>query len=280
MATTPFLDRLRKSWERSRSLLCIGLDPDLGKIPEILRRERQPLLAFNRAIIDATADLACSFKPQAAYYHGVGAEDQLAETIAYVRENHPHIPVILDAKRGDIGATAKLYALEAFQRYGADAVTVNPYMGGDTLAPFTEDPARGIFVLCRTSNPGSGELQELSVGGGEKRLFEVVAEYAVGRWNQNQNLGLVVGATYPEDLQRVRSIAPELPLLVPGVGAQGGDLAAVLQAGMDAKGMGLLINASRSVLYAGDGADFAKSARDAAMALRDAMRAEGACPNP
>lgn len=250
-------------------MLCVGLDPDLARMPAVLRNEAQPLFAFNRAIIEATAPFACAFKPQFAHYAAEDRLDELKATLAFLRERFPEKITILDAKRGDIGNTAVRYAREAFGIYGADAVTVNPYMGGDTIAPFSDDPAHGVFVLCRTSNPGSGEFQSLSVNG--QPLFEVVARRANEDWNRNNNLGLVVGATYPSELRRVRAVAPSLPLLVPGVGAQGGDLAAVLREGRDASGFGLLINSSRDIIYAGKGDDFATAAAAAARELTAAM---------
>jgi len=266
-----FYDKLNRAWSSSQSSLCVGLDPDLTKIPGILKNEAKPLFAFNKAIIDATAEFACAFKPQFAYYAGQNRVDELLLTFEYLRENYPHIVTILDSKRGDIGTTAKMYAREAFEVFGADSVTVNPYMGGDTLAPFTDYTDRGVIVLCRTSNPGSGELQNLETNG--IPLYETVAKHAHGSWNQNNNLALVVGATYPDELARVRQLAPELPLLVPGVGAQGGNLAAVLRNGRTANGQGLLINSSRGIIYAGSGNDFADHAHTAAQTLVTQMRA-------
>jgi orotidine-5'-phosphate decarboxylase len=266
-----FLEKLTAIWQAQDSMLCVGLDPDLDQLPAAVRYAPQPLFAFNRAIIDATAPYACAYKPQFAHYAAANRLDELAATFAYLREHHPRHLTILDAKRGDIGNTARHYAREAFGVYGADSVTVNPYMGGDTIAPFSADPTRGAFVLCRTSNPGSGELQSLEVDG--LPLFEIVARRAVEAWNGNRNLGLVVGATYPEELARVRALAPEMPLLVPGVGAQGGDLAAVLRHGRDARGHGLLINSSRGIIQASTRADFAAAAAAAARALVEAMRA-------
>ncbi len=273
------LDRLRLSWGREGKMLCVGLDPDTERLPGCVKGEERPLFAFSRAIVDATADLVCAFKPQAAYFHAAAAESELAETIAYIKERYPHLVVILDAKRGDIGATARQYALEAFVRYGADAVTVNPYMGGDTVEPFAQYRDRGVFLICRTSNPSSGDLQELATGEAGRPLFEEVARLATGRWNANRNIGLVVGAPYPSDLGRVRRLAPEAPILVPGIGAQGGDLNAVLLEGCDVAGAGLLINVSRDIIFAGDGPDFADRARVAAeeyaAAIRKAVEAGG-----
>lgn len=260
-----FIETLTNSWRSSRSLLCVGLDPDADRLPPSLRAQRAPLLAFNREIIDATADRACAFKVQIAHYAAIGAERQLERTIAYIKRRHPDTPVILDAKRGDIGATARMYAREAFERYQADAVTVNPYLGGDALAPFLDYADNGVFVLCRTSNPGSGEFQRLSSGG--RTVAQHVAARAAGAWNGNRNVGLVVGATWPQEIGAIRRLAGDLPLLIPGIGAQGGDLEAVLNNGLTAGGAGLIINISRGIIYAGaPDEDFAEAAGRAAQA--------------
>ena len=261
-----FKDRLKLAWRKRNSLLCVGLDPDLLKIPpSIAGNER--IFTFNREIIDATAKWVCAFKPQIAYYAAVGAEKELEMTIAHIRENYPDIPVILDAKRGDIGATATMYAREAFERYGADAVTVNPYMGGDTLAPFLEYQDRGVIILCRTSNPGSGEIQGLQTSEGS--VANVVARLANEKWNRFDNIGLVIGATYPEQIAEVRQLVGDMPLLIPGIGAQGGDLTKVLENGLDDTGAGLLINASRSIMYASSCPDFSKYAEMEARRLSE-----------
>lgn len=262
-----FYQSLNNRWRDRQSLVCVGLDPDLRKIPECVGGSEKPLLEFNKQIVDATAPYVCSFKPQIAYYAAIGAEDQLEETIQYIKSNYPDIPVILDAKRGDIGSTADMYAIEAFDRYMADAVTVNPYMGGDTILPFSKYQDKGVILLCRTSNPGSGDLQELI--GGDLPIYQQVASLAANRWNENNNVGLVVGATYPEVLAEVRQIVGSMPILVPGIGAQGGDLAGVLSKGLDNRGLGLAINVSRSVIYASDGEDFAEAAGAEAQRLRD-----------
>ena len=253
-----FYQSLQNRWRESRTLVCVGLDPDLRKLPSCLLDEDKPILQFNQAIVDATASYVCAFKPQIAYYAAVGAEDQLELTIQYIKSRYPEIPVILDAKRNDIGSTAQMYAIEAFDRYMADAVTVNPYMGGDTLEPFTTYEDKGVVVLCRTSNPGSGELQDVETEDG--KLYEVVARNAAEKWNVNNNVALVTGATYPSVIGRIRDIVGEMPLLVPGVGAQGGDLEQVLGFGLDRNNEGLVINVSRSVIYASDGDDFAEAA--------------------
>lgn len=222
------------------------------------------MLDFCRDIVDATADLVCAFKPQIAYFSALGLENELASLIAYIHQNHPGVPVILDAKRNDIGDTARLYAQEAFERYDADAVTVNPYLGSESIAPFLSYEGRGVIVLCRTSNPDSAWLQQYPDE--ESPLYLRVARSAAG-WNDSGNLMLVAGATYPEELGRIREAVGDMPLLVPGVGAQGGDLEAVLQQGADSNGEGLIINASRAVLYA-DSENAASGARDAAEAFR------------
>lgn len=264
-----FTFSLSAAWARSDSLLCVGLDPDPARIPRHLAGAPDAILRFCREIVDATADLACAFKPQIAYFAAHRAEDQLEALIAHIHSAHPGIPVILDAKRGDIGSTAEQYAREAFERYRADAVTVNPYMGFDSIEPWLAWPGRGVILLCRTSNPGGADLQALEVGG--ERLYERVARLAAGPWNRSGQLGLVVGATVPAELARVRAIAPSLPLLVPGVGAQGGDVEATVRAGRTPDGAGMMINSSRAILYAGAGEDFAARARTVAVETRDAI---------
>ncbi|MFM1988277.1 MAG: Official Name Orotidine-5-phosphate decarboxylase [Pseudomonadota bacterium] len=264
-----FTVSLRDAWARSDSLLCVGLDPDPAKLPRPLAGRPDAVLRFCAAIVDATADLVCAFKPQIAYFAAQRAEDQLEALIEHVHARHPGVPVILDAKRGDIGSTAEQYAREAFERYRADAVTVNPYMGFDSVEPWLGHAGRGVILLCRTSNPGGADLQSLDVGG--ERLYERVARLAAGPWNRGGELGLVVGATVPAELARVRELAPALPLLVPGIGAQGGDVAATVAAGRDADGAGMMINSSRAILYAGSGEDFAEAARRAALDTRDAI---------
>ncbi|MCA3178094.1 MAG: orotidine-5'-phosphate decarboxylase [Burkholderiaceae bacterium] len=264
-----FTVSLRHAWARSDSLLCVGLDPDPARFPRHLAGPPDAILRFCTAIVDATADLACAFKPQIAYFAAHRAEDQLEALIAHIHARHPGVPVVLDAKRGDIGSTAEQYAREVFERYGADAVTVSPYMGLDSVEPLLAHPGRGVILLCRTSNPGGADLQSLDVGG--ERLYERVARLAAGPWNRGGQLGLVVGATVPAELARVREIAPTLPLLVPGVGAQGGDVAATVRAGRTAEGTGMMINSSRAILYASAGEDFAEAARRVAAETRDAI---------
>ncbi len=267
--TENFAARLLRAQRASGGLVCVGLDPDPSKMPADLAGAPQPLLAFNRRIVDATADLAAAYKPQIAFYSAQGAEAELEASIRYIRERAPQALVILDAKRGDIGNTAVAYAHEAFDRYGADAVTVNPYMGADSVEPFLARPERGAIVLCRTSNPGAGDFQDLRIDG--TPLYRVIAARAAGAWNGRRNVMLVVGATYPREMAALRAAHPEIPFLVPGIGAQGGDLAATLAAGLDATGAGLLINSSRAIIYAGGGA--ATAIRAAAGELRGAIEA-------
>jgi orotidine-5'-phosphate decarboxylase len=262
-----FVQRLERAWASADTLLCVGLDPDPARLPEQLAGSTNPMFEFGRAIVDATADLVCAFKPQIAYYAAARAENQLELTIAHIRQHHPGIAVILDAKRGDIGSTAKMYAREVFERYQADAVTVNPYLGFDALAPFLEYSDKGVIVLCRTSNPGAREVQDIESKG--RPLYQIIAEKAARDWNANGNVLLVVGATYPGELAQIRAIVGDMPILVPGIGAQGGDVAAVVANGATAGGTGLIISASRAVLYAGSGEDYAGAARSAAQKLRD-----------
>jgi orotidine-5'-phosphate decarboxylase len=262
-----FIGALQAAWKRNDSLVCVGLDPEIERFPPSLSGGAARIFDFNKAIVDATADLVCCFKPQFAHYAAHGAEDQLLRTIEYIHQKYPGVPVVLDAKRGDVGNTAERYAREAFERYAADAVTVNPYLGGDSLEPFLRHSDRGVVILCRTSNPGARDLQDLEVDG--RKLYHVVAEMAAKRWNSRGNCLLVVGATYPRELAEVREIVGDMPLLMPGVGAQGGDVEAAVKAGQTANGTGLLVSSSRGILYASNGDDFADAARSATLALRD-----------
>jgi orotidine-5'-phosphate decarboxylase len=264
---TSFIERLKTRWKMSNSFVCVGLDSSLDKIPDFLKETEFPLFEFNKAIIDATQDLVCAYKPQIAYYSAMAAEKELEMTIQYIHERFPEIPVILDAKRGDIGSTAEMYAKEAYDRYDADAVTVNPYMGGDTLIPFLSRKERGVVVLCKTSNPGSGDIQDLKAN--DLEIYKKVAQLANDKWNQNNNIVLVIGATYPEEMGTVRKIAGEVPFLVPGVGAQGGDVEKVIKNGITQDGNGLIINSSRGIIYASGKKDFADAAREKALLLRD-----------
>ena len=264
-----FRVRLEKAWAASGSMLCVGLDPDPARYPAPLDGAPDAITRFCTAIVDATADLVCAFKPQIAHFASQRAEPQLEAVCAHIRERHPDVVLVLDAKRGDIGSTAEHYAREAFGRYGADAVTVNPYLGTDAAVPFLEHG--GVLALCRTSNAGSGELQDLDVAG--IPLYERVAAMVAERWSPIGDCGLVVGATYPEQLAGVRRIAPDLPILLPGVGFQGGDLAASVKAGSTGPGTGLIASSSREILYASNGDDFAEAARAVARRTRDAIRA-------
>lgn len=262
-----FIGKLYAAATRNNSLVCVGLDPELEKIPAHLRGLPQPIFEFNRRIVDATAEYACCYKPQFAHYAALGAEDQLVATIRYIHQNHPDLPVILDSKRGDIGSTAAKYAQESFERYGADAVTVNPYLGFDSIEPYLKWAGRGVIILCRTSNPGARDFQDLEAGG--KRLYRHVAERVARDWNAGGQCMLVIGATYPQELAEIRAIVGDLPFLVPGVGAQGGDVEAAVRAGRTADGLGMVLNSSRGIIYAGGGEGFADASRVAARTLRD-----------
>ena len=267
-----FMQALRARWEQANSLVCVGLDPEPAKFPEKFAGDPDAVFSFCRDIVDATAEVACSFKPQIAHFAALGAEDALARLVAYIHATHPGIPVILDSKRGDIGSTAQHYASEAFDRYAADAVTANPYLGRDSLQPFLDRADRGVVILCRTSNPGAGDLQDLVVqaeGGTARPLYQHVAQTVARDWNGHGNCALVVGATWPGQLREVRAIVGDMPLLVPGVGAQGGDVEAVVANARTADGTGLIISSSRAVLYASRGADYAEAAARTARSLRD-----------
>ncbi|MEO7244645.1 MAG: orotidine-5'-phosphate decarboxylase, partial [Rubrivivax sp.] len=266
-----FTDTLAAAARRHDSLLCVGLDPEPGRLPDTWRGDASRLHDFCAGIVDATKDLVCAYKPQIAYFHAQRAEDQLERLIAHIRRVAPGVPVILDAKRGDIGSTAEQYAREAFERYQADAVTLSPFMGQDSIEPFLRYDGRGLFLLCRTSNPGGDDLQSLRLEGGE-RVFERVARLAAGPWNRGGQVGLVVGATYAAELERVRALAPTAPLLIPGVGAQGGDAEAVVRAAWRADAP-IVVNSSRAVLYAGSGADWAAAARAVADQTRRTLNA-------
>jgi len=266
-----FIEQLAASWQTRDSLVCVGLDPEIERFPRHIAAQPSPIFQFNKAIIDATADLVCAYKPQFAHYAAYEAEDQLERTIEYIHRTYPGVPVILDSKRGDVGNTAERYAIEAFERYGADAVTVNPYLGGDSLEPFLCHEDRGVVILCRTSNAGSRDLQDLQIGG--RKLYQVVAEFAARRWNTRGNCLLVVGATYPRELAEVREIVGNMPFLVPGVGAQGGDVEQAVRNGQTTDGTGLIVSSSRNILYASSGEDFAAAARSATQSLRGMINA-------
>lgn len=268
-----FLDMLRNAERQNGSMLCVGLDPEPNRFPEGLKGDASKIYDFCADIVDATADLVSAFKPQIAYFAAHRAEDQLERLMAHMRRAAPTVPIILDAKRGDIGSTAEQYAKEAFERYGADAVTLSPFMGFDTIQPYLKYHGKGAFLLCRTSNPGGDDFQNqrLSSVAGEPLLYEHIAQLAQGPWNLNGQLGLVVGATYPAEIERVRTLAPTLPLLIPGVGAQGGDALATVRAGWREDGP-IVVNSSRAVLYASSGADFAQAARQEALKTRNLLQ--------
>ena len=274
-----FLEQLQGAERQNGSLLCVGLDPEPSKFPAGMKGDASKIYDFCAQIVDATADLAISFKPQIAYFAAHRAEDQLEKLMQHMRRNAPHVPVILDAKRGDIGSTAEQYAKEAFERYGADAVTLSPFMGFDSVQPYLKYHGKGAFLLCRTSNPGGDDLQNQRLASveGQPLMYEHIAKLAQGPWNLNGQLGLVVGATYPAEIERVRSLAPTLPLLIPGVGAQGGDAVATIKAGYrQSKGAttgAVIVNSSRAILYASSGDDFAQAARKEAMRTRDVLKA-------
>ncbi len=269
-----FIDQLRAAATQNNSLLCVGLDPEPSRFPGAMQGDASKIYDFCAAIVDATHDLVNSFKPQIAYFAAHRAEDQLEKLMAHMRRVAPQVPVILDAKRGDIGSTAEQYAKEAFERYGADAVTLSPFMGFDSITPYLKYHGKGAFLLCRTSNPGGDDLQAQRMADlpGNPHLFEHVARLAQGPWNTNGQLGLVVGATRPHEIERVRAVAPTLPLLIPGVGAQGGDAVATVKAARIGGGP-IVINSSRAILYASSGADFAQAARAAAEQTRDVLNA-------
>ena len=275
-----FTDQIQHAQSHNDSMLCVGLDPEPSRLPGVWKDQPGRLYDFCAAIVDATKDLVCAFKPQIAYFAAHRAEDQLERLMAHIKRVAPQVPIILDAKRGDIGSTAEQYAREAFERYQADAVTLSPFMGFDSVEPYLRYPGKGVILLCRTSNPGGSDLQNqrLAEVPGQPRLYEHLAALAQGPWNTNGQVGLVVGATFPEEIARVRELAPTLPLLIPGVGAQGGDAAATVKAGrrMSADGRvtgAIVVNSSRAVLYASAGADFASAARRVALDTRQALNA-------
>ena len=272
-----FIEQLLQATQSHKSLLCVGLDPEPAKFPDRYRDKPAHIFDFCAAIVDATHDVVCAFKPQIAYFAAHRAEHQLEQLVAHIRQVAPSVPVILDAKRGDIGSTAEQYAIEAFERYGADAVTLSPFMGFDSVEPYLKRHGKGAFLLCRTSNPGGDDLQtqHLKDVPGTPRLFEHIAQLAQGEWNKNGQLGLVVGATYPQEIARVRELAPTVPLLIPGIGAQGGDPVATVQAGLRATGQQItgpiVVNSSRAILYASASSTFAADARQAAIDAKQSL---------
>ena len=279
-----FIDKLHAAERAHQSLLCVGLDPDPAKLPGAWRGRPDHIFDFCARIVDATADLVIAFKPQIAYFAAHRAEAQLERLMDHMRANAPAVPIILDAKRGDIGSTAEQYAIEAFERYGADAVTLSPFMGFDSVQPYLTHAGKGAFLLCRTSNPGGDDLQNQRLASvpGQPLLYEHVAQLAQGPWNLNGQLGLVVGATYPAEIERVRQLAPTLPLLIPGVGAQGGDALATVRAGYRQHNGGtsgpIIVNSSRAILYASNHDDFDQAARREALKTRAVLEAARAQP--
>lgn len=270
-----FIDKLLHAERLNQSMLCVGLDPEPSKFPGAWKDDANRILEFCQAIVDATRDLVIAYKPQIAYFAAHGAESALEQLIAHIRRVAPEVPVILDAKRGDIGSTAEQYAREAFVRYGADAVTLSPFMGFDSIEPYLRYEDKGLILLCRTSNPGGSDLQAQRLASGDM-LYEHIARMAQGPWNKTGQLSLVVGATFPGEIERVRELAPTVPLLIPGIGAQGGDAAATVRAGWRSQGgktvAPIIVSSSRAVLYAGNGDDFAAKAREAAQATRDELQ--------
>ncbi len=273
MAARNFRELLESRWERG-NFLCVGLDSELSKIPVSARGTNtyETILTFNKAIVDATKDLVCAFKPNSAFYEAHGDEGwhALRDTVGYIHEAAPDVPVILDAKRADIGNTNDGYVEAIFDHLGVDAVTVHPYLGAEALKPFLDRKEKGIIVLCKTSNPGAGEFQDLLVDG--EPLYRTVAKHVARDWNTNGNCGLVVGATYPEDLKEVRATAGDMPILIPGIGPQGGDIEKTVAAGKDSRGQGMIISAARAVIFASNGPDFTDAARAQATALDGTIR--------
>lgn len=257
-----FNEKLESRQKRVESFLCVGLDPSREKIPQLILSKRNPIFEFNKAIIDSTNNFVCSFKPQVAYYNAIGAETELEMTIQYIHENYSDIPIILDAKRSDIGSTAEMYAKEAFDRYKVDAVTVNPYLGFDSVKPFTDRKDKGVIILCKTSNPTSKDFQDEMVNGAP--LYLAVAKKAQAEWNYNGNILFVVGATFPAQLKEVRTIAPDITFLVPGLGSQGGSVKDVMDNGLRKDGLGVIINSSRAIIHASQNDDFAEKAKEVA----------------
>ncbi len=274
-----FLDMLSAAERQNASMLCVGLDPEPTKFPDRIKGDANKIYDFCAAIVDATADVVNSFKPQIAYFAAHRAEGQLERLMEHMRRVAPHVPIILDAKRGDIGSTAEQYAVEAFERFGADAVKLSPFRGWDSVAPYLKYHGKGAFLLCRTSNPGGDDLQNQRLASveGQPLMYEHIAKLAQGPWNLNGLLGLVVGATYPKESDRVSALAPTVPLLIPGVGAQGGDAVATVKAGLRVSGGEttgpIIVNSSRAILYASQGDDFADAARRVALQTRDTLQA-------
>jgi len=265
-----FTKKVATAVAKNNSLLCVGLDPDITKLPASITSVENPIFEFNKAIIDATADLVCAFKPNSAFYEAYGTKGikQLKLTTDYIKQRYPEVPIILDAKRADIGNTNDGYASFIFDYLAADAVTLHPYLGMEALEPFFSRKDKGLIILCRTSNPGAAEFQDLMIE--NMPLYQHIAHQVAKQWNDNNNCLLVVGATYPKEMKIIRGIVgQEMTLLVPGVGAQGGDVAATMQAGLGANGQGLIMSSSREILYASANEDFAEAARTVALSTRD-----------
>lgn len=274
-----FIEQLANAERVNQTLLCVGLDPDPARFPGAWQHDASRIFDFCATIVDATRDLVIAFKPQIAHFAAHRAEEQLERLIAHMHRVAPEVPVILDAKRGDVGSTAEQYAIEVFERYQADAVTLSPLLGFDSIEPYLRHEGKGAILLCRTSNAGGDDLQALRLadetGRPGERLYEYIARLAASEWNRNGQLGLVVGATYPAEIERVRDLAPNLPLLIPGIGTQGGDAQATVRAGWrataDRTTGPIIVSASRSILYASRNNEFAEAARDAALATRDLL---------
>lgn len=264
-----FQSRLGVISKKHDSLLCIGLDSDVSKLPKHLEGLENAQFAFNKAMIDATHDLVCAYKPNDAFYEAYGVKGmvQLKLTVEYIRHVDPEIQIIFDAKRADIGSSNMGYVRYAFTELGVDAITVHPYLGREALQPFLDQKEKGIIVLCKTSNSGAGEFQDLLAEG--KPLYRIVAEHIANQWNQNDNCGVVVGATYPQELAEVRRIVGDMPILIPGIGAQGGEVERTVRAGVDETGGNAIINAGRSIIFASAGEDFTEKAREEAKNLKD-----------
>ena len=259
---------LSRAWTTTNSLLCVGLDTDPAKLPQSLIDDKDSVFLFNKAIVNATHEFVCCYKLQFAFYGAAGREHDLERTIQYIKNSYPNIPLILDSKRSDIGNTCEMYAKEAFVRYGAHMVTVNPYLGSDCVLPFLAFQDNAALILCKTSNSGARDFQDLDCGG--KKLYLRIAEHVAGHWNARKNLGLVVGATYPAELAEIRAaIGDDIPILLPGIGAQGGDVGAAVKNGRNRHGNGLMINSSRGIIYKSSGDDFADAARAEARRLSD-----------
>ena len=264
-----FQTKLDSIIDKNNSLVCVGLDSDIEKIPPALQNKQYPLFEFNKAIIDSTADLVCSYKPNSAFYEALGESgiSQLKMTMEYLQKKYPEVCTILDAKRADIGSTNKGYVRFIFDWLGADSVTLHPYLGQEALQPFLDYKDKGCIILCRTSNPGAGEFQDLKFDG--KPLWQIVAKKVYENWNKNKNCMLVVGATYPTEMHVIRSFATEMTFLVPGIGAQGGAVSEAVLAGRNSEGRGLIISSSRAIIFASGNDDFADAARREAALLRD-----------